>query len=143
CSGLETFNLQTGDFVGRVYDGHQHGDLGIDVDGVTEFFMTDELYHPSGNAAIGIRKLPGNSRVSPPKYVRVVNWEVGEHISCRGPNGVCLLTNSVDPSNGWNPMEGEIMLLRTNGSVLRLAHHRSSDCGYWVQPRASISSDGR
>jgi hypothetical protein len=27
--------------------------------------------------------------------------------------------------------------------VLRLAHHRSSSCGYWVQPRASLSADGR
>jgi hypothetical protein len=27
--------------------------------------------------------------------------------------------------------------------VLRLAHHRSTRCGYWVQPRASMSRDGR
>lgn len=25
----------------------------------------------------------------------------------------------------------------------RLVHHRSSSCAYWVQPRASLSRDGR
>jgi hypothetical protein len=29
-----------------------------------------------------------------------------------------------------------------DGSVLRLAHHRSTSCGYWVQPRASLSRSG-
>ena len=101
--------------------------------------MTTELYHPSGNNAIGIRKLPGNPVVSHPKYVLVTDWEVGDHFSCQGPNGVCALTNDTGFQSGWNPMEDEIMLLRTNGSVLRLTHHRSSECGYWVQPRASIS----
>lgn len=142
CSGLETFNLEGGSFVGRVHDSHDHGDLGVDVDGTTEFFMTGE-YHPSGNPAIGIRKLPGTATVSPKHYVRVVHWGDAEHISCQGPNGVCVITNGYATTNTWRPLEGEIMLLRTNGSVLRLAHHRSSDCGYWVQPRASISLDGR
>jgi uncharacterized repeat protein (TIGR01451 family) len=142
CSGLETFDLRTGAFVGRVYDGHQHGDLGVEPDGVTEFFMTFELYHPSGNLAIGVRNLPGTSTVSPPTYVRVMGW-FGEHISCRGRYGVCLVTTTGDPSNGWSALEGEVFLQSTDGSVLRLVHHRSSSCGYWVQPRASISRDGR
>ena len=142
CSGLETFNLQTGTFVGRVYDGHQHGDLGVKADGVTEFFMTFELYHPSGNLSIGMRELPGTSTASPPSYLQVMDW-FGEHISCRGPYGVCLVSTAADPTDGWSALEGEVFLQFTDGSILRLAHHRSSSCGYWVQPRASISRDGR
>ena len=37
CSGLEMFNISTGTFVGRPYDGHQHGDMGIKPDGTSEF----------------------------------------------------------------------------------------------------------
>lgn len=143
CSGLETFDLQTGDFVGRVYDSHQHGDLGVDADGITEFFMTFEMYHPSGNMWLGLRHLPGTSTVSPPIYVRELDWFNGEHISCPGPNGVCLVTAGGDPALGIQPFEEELFLQYTNGQVLRLVHHRSSRCGYWVQPRATISHDGQ
>jgi len=146
CSGLETFDLQTGVFVGRVYDGHQHGDLGVDSDGVTEIFMTFEMSAPPPNndrTALGVRQLPGTSTVSPPTYVQVLDWGSGEHISCRGTHGACLVTGDTWDTNGWGPFEGELFLQYTDGSVLRLAHHRSSSCGYWVQPRASISRDGR
>ena len=143
CSGLETFNLQTGAFVGRIYDGHQHGDLGVDADGTTEFFMTFEMYHPSGNMWLGLRHLPGTSTVSPPIYVRELDWFNGEHISCRGPHGVCLVTAGGDSANGIQPFEEELFLQYTDGQVLRLVHHRSSRCGYWVQPRATISRDGQ
>lgn len=143
CSGLETLDLRTGAFIGRVYDGHQHGDMGVETDGATEFFMTFELYHPSGRASIGVRRFPGTASVSPPVYVQLIDWGNGEHISCRGPRGECLVTAGSDPANGWGPFEAELFLQRTDGTVLRLAHHRSTSCGYWVQPRASISRDGR
>lgn len=141
CSGLETFDPQTGTFIGRVYDGHQHGDLGVKPDG-TEFFMTFELYHPSGNEALGIRSLPGRATVSEPEYLQTLNWS-GEHISCQGPPGVCLITTTAWPDDGWSELEGELFLQYTDGRIERLAHHRSSSCGYWVQPRASLSHDGR
>ncbi|MFZ1397727.1 MAG: hypothetical protein WAS33_12550 [Candidatus Promineifilaceae bacterium] len=142
CSGLETFDIATGAFVGRVYDGHQHGDLGVMADGTTEFFMTYELYHPSGNLALGYRVLPGTATVQDPVYLRTLDW-LGDHISCQGPAGVCLITTIADGSNGWQPLEGELFLQYLDGSVARLAHHRSSGCGYWVQPRGSLSRDGR
>lgn len=143
CSGLETFDIQSGAFVGRPYDGHQHGDLGVTADGQGEFFMTFELYHPSGNLALGVRDLPGPpTGVGSPTYVRVMDW-VGDHISCQGPPGVCLVTTWGDDSDGWSPSEGEVFLQYLDGSVERLAHHRSSNCGYWVQPRGSLSRDGR
>jgi hypothetical protein len=141
CSGMETFDLQTGDFVGRVYDGHQHGDLGVHPDGVAEYFMTFELYHPSGNLSLGVRSLPGTDMSSPPDYVQVMDWH-GEHISCRGLPGICLVTTAANPSDGWGPLEGELFMQYIDGSVLRLAHHRSTSCGYWVQPRASLSRSG-
>jgi len=142
CSGLETFDISSGAFVGRVYDGHQHGDLGVMTDGVTEFFMTYELYHPSGLLSLGYRTLPGNATVQEPVYLRTMDW-VGDHISCKGPDGVCLITTISDTGNGWQPLEGELFLQYLDGSVERLAHHRSSGCGYWVQPRGSLSRDGR
>jgi hypothetical protein len=112
------------------------------ADGTAEFFMTFELYHPSGNLALGYRELPGTTPVQEPTYVRVMDW-VGDHISCQGPPGVCLVTTWGDPGDGWSALEGEIFLQYLDGSVARLAHHRSSNCGYWVQPRASLSRDGR
>ena len=143
CSGLETFDLETGAFVGRAYDGHQHGDLGVDSNGTSEFFMTYEMYHPSGLLSIGMRELPGNSTVSPPRYLRVLQWGNEEHISCQGPNGGCLISTAADPSNGWNPFEQELFIQNTDGTVDRLAHTRTSGCGYFAQSRATWSPDAR
>ena len=142
-SGLECFEIQTGAFVGRVFDGHQHGDLGVLPDGVTEVFMTFEIYHPSGNLHLGMRALPGTATVSQPTYLRELGWDHGGHISGQGPDGTFLITTGSDPNNGWTALEGEVFLQHTDGSVLRLAHHRSTEEGYWVQPRASMSRDGR
>ncbi len=143
CSGLESFDLSSGAFVGRVYDGHQHGDLGVDADGTHEFFMTFELYHPSGRLSIGRRDLPGTATASPPRYLQLLDWGNAAHISCRGPRGVCLITAGHDPADGWSAFEGEVFLQYADGAVLRLAHHRSTECGYWVQPRATLSRSGR
>lgn len=143
CSGLESFDPVTGAFVGRVYDGHQHGDLGVLSDGATEFFMTFEISSPANPSqpAIGYRVLPGTATVAAPVYLTSLAWG-GGHISCQGPDGVCLVSYGEWPSDGWTPFEKEEFLQFTDGSVLRLAHHRSSECGYWVQPRGSLSRDG-
>lgn len=143
CSGLETFDIRTGAFTGRVYDGHQHSDLGVLPDG-TEFLMVFEFFHPSGNLSIGLRRLPGTATVSQPEYLLVLPWAAGgDHISCRGPRGLCVVSGSGQTDGVWYPFEDEIYILRTDGSVSRLAHHRSTRCGYWSQPRASVSRDGR
>ena len=143
CSGLETFDPVTGAFVGRVYDGHQHGDLGVHTNGTDEFFMTFELSSPMNpnQPAVGYRDLPGTATVSQPVYLTSLAWG-GGHISCQGPAGVCLVSYGSWPGDGWTPFETEEFLQYTDGSVLRLAHHRSSECGYWVQPRGSLSRDG-
>lgn len=144
CSGLEAFDISSGAFGGRVYDGHAHGDLGITHDG-REFFMTWEIYHPSGSAYLGYRWLPGPAAgAAEPDYLVPIDWgSAGQHISCQGPPGACLVTAGTDESNGWQALEGELFLLALDGSVRRLVHHRSSSCGYWAQPRASLSRDGR
>lgn len=143
CRGMETYNIRTGAFVGRPYDGHQHGDLGVSQGG-GEFFMTYETDHPSGNMAIGYHWLPGPASGSgAPNYALVMGWHAG-HISCQGPAGSCLITTGENVfESGWQPMESELFLLSLDGSVQRIAHHRSTECGYWVQPRATMSADGR
>ena len=144
CSGLETFDLETGEFIGRVYDGHQHGDSGITEDG-QEFFMTFELssLEDVNRPAIAMRMLPGNDIVSDPIHLLTVDWSDSGHISCQGLPGVCLISNGVWYDDPWTALEGELYLLDTQGNVQRLTHHRSTSCAYWVQPRASISRDGR
>ena len=144
CSGLETFNVRTGEFIGRVTDGHQHGDLGVDSQG-REFFMTYEVGHPSGEAAIGVRYLPGLATVAPVTYPLILPDWIGDHISCQNqqPAGYCLITTSPGLNGQHDPLERELFLLSVDGRVRRLAHHRSSQDSYWAQPRASISRDGR
>ncbi len=142
CSGLETFDIKTGEFVGRVNDRHPHGDLGITSDG-REFFMTFELVNGDDNnrPSQGIRYLPGSREgVADPVYLQAMDWGTQSHISCRGPADACLVTAN---NGGDVPFSGEIFIQYINGSVLRLAHHRSTECGYWVQPRASWSQDGK
>ncbi|MBI4433661.1 hypothetical protein HY632_02730 [Candidatus Uhrbacteria bacterium] len=143
CGGLETFDIRTGRFLGRLTEGHQHGDLGVDRDG-TEFFMTFGFAHPidTGRPGQAIHRLPGPATGSAtPKYLQLMDWGNQSHISCQGPNGVCLVTSGSEGS--WSAFEGEVWLQYTDGRVLRLAQHRSTECGYWVQPRASMSRDGR
>ncbi|MBI2839770.1 MAG: IPT/TIG domain-containing protein [Acidobacteria bacterium] len=143
CRGMETYNIRTGAFVGRPYSSHQHGDLGVSQGG-GEFFMTYEMDHPSGNMAIGYHWLPGPATGSgAPNYALVMGWH-GAHISCQGPPGSCLITSSENVyESAWQALESELFLLSLDGTVLRLAHHRSTECGYWVQPRGTISMDGR
>lgn len=144
CSGLETFDIATGAFVSRVYDGHQHGDLGVDTDGDSEFFMTTEFSSPEdpNRPALAVRALPGSVTSSNPRYLRSVEWSDEAHISCQGPDGVCLVSwGSLDATG--DPLQDSIFLIGTNGAVRALAKHQSSLCGYWAQPRASISRDGK
>ncbi len=107
--------------------------------------MTTELSSPEDNnrPALSIRRLPGGETASAPTYLQVMDWTDVGHISCRGPAGLCLVSwGRLGAAIDW-AFEDEVFLQFTDGSVQRLTHHRSSKCGYWVQPRASISSDGR
>lgn len=156
CSGLETYDIETGSFTGRVVDGHGHGDLGV-TRGGREFFMTGAT-HPDDLNMTGLAwyALPGTDTTATPHHVQLLDWKaLMSHVSCQGPRGVCLVSSTSDPGAtccrpGWQPFQGEVWLQRTSGGnepsyapVLRLAHHRSSEQGYWAQPKATLSRDGR
>jgi hypothetical protein len=154
CSGLETYDL-SGRFVGRVVTGHDHGDLGVTAGG-REMFLTSSG-HPDDPNETGLAwyRLPGTATSATPHYVRLLDWKaLVSHISCQGPRGACLITSSSWPEatccrSGWQPFQQEVWLQYLSGGttnyapVLRLAHHRSSEQGYWAQPHATIARDGR
>jgi hypothetical protein len=162
CQGLESFDINTGAFVGRVTADHPHADLQVLADGKTEVFVSAEFSGPpagtnyvngtpsdgnwdSNYPAMSYRVLPGPANgEAQSQYLYLTDW-VFEHISCRGPAGYCLVTAHNNPANGTNdPLENELFLLKLDGSgIVRLAHHRSSGSSYWQQPRASFSGDGR
>ncbi len=125
-------------------EGHSHGDLGILPDGVTEIFMTTSGSSPmdQNRPAIVYYELPGTIPSSPPNYLLPIDWADIDHLSCQGPHGTALVSYG-GWEGAWTPFELELFFIQTDGSVKRLVHHRSSGCGYWVQPRASASSDGR
>ncbi|GEM_PF-2640464 len=142
CSGMEAFDIQTGEFKGRVFENHHHGDLAVTPEG-KEVFVTVWLEDPNsdGYPALVYYDIPTSAN---PHVIRTLPWHGLEHISCRGPSGVCLLT-SYEAETSWqyqDVLESEVYLAFFDGSVRRLTKHRSSNCGYWVQPRASLSSDG-
>ena len=162
CEGLETYDIQSGAYIGHVTSGHPHADLTVLADGLTEVFVSAELSGPSAgqawvngtaaensdldNPALAYRLLPGPATgESEPNYLYGIDWGGFEHISCRGPIGTCVLTGYPSPGNGaLDPLEDEIYMIHLDGSgVLRLAHHHSSGAEYWSQPRASVSLDGR
>jgi hypothetical protein len=155
CSGLETYDLQTGAFVGRVIPDHSHGDLGITADG-QEFFLTSSDHPDDPNmAGLAYYLLPGTATQAEPHYVQLLDWKaLPSHISCQGPPGVCLISATSWPDatccrSEWQPFQQEIYLQYLSGGaqpnyepVVRLAHHRSSEQGYWAQPHATLSQDG-
>ena len=155
CSGLETYDLQTGAFVGRIVPNHPHGDLGITADG-REFFLTGSD-HPDDPNMTGLAYylLPGTATQAEPHYVQLLDWKaLAVHMSCQGPPGVCLISATSWPEAtccrpGWQPFQQEIFLQYLSGGdrpnyepVVRLAHHRSSEQGYWALPKATLSQDG-
>lgn len=162
CEGLETYNIESGDYVGHVTSGHPHADTTLLADGETEVFVTADLTGPApggsyvggadaedgdqGSPALTYRVLPGPAEgEAEPNYLYLIDWGGFEHISCRGPFGYCLLGGYPSPENGArDPLEDEVYVIRLDGSgVIRLAHHHSSGADYWSQPRASWSADGR
>ncbi len=162
CNGLETFDIETGAFLGRVTSEHPHGDLQVLADGVTEVFVSSEFAGPTAGQsfaggepggrdidawypALSYRTLPGvPDDQSDPVHLILTDWNF-EHMSCRGPFGYCLVTAWNNPDNGlYDPLEDELYIVALDGSgVIRLGQHRSSGDDYWSQPRASMSTDGR
>lgn len=157
CSGLELYDAQTGAYVTHVRDRHDHSDHGIDAKG-REFVLSvaplpaglnpgqvDEA--PSSHVIQYILPETPQDRVTS-RFIKSLPLQGFWHVSCQGPNGICLVT-AYYPESTWDPkypgiFDDELyMLWLEDGSYRRIAHHRSSGCGYWVQPRASWSKDGQ
>jgi hypothetical protein len=137
CSGLEVYDIETGQFVRRIHTHHAHSDLGLAADG-REMLASFELAHPDNNnyPAIVIYWLDG----SPKEYIRMVPWFRIDHISCQGPPGTWLVTAGND--EGDPLLKGELYIIQQDGSLRRIVHHRSDSCDYWAQPKATMSPDG-
>lgn len=146
CSGLESFDIATGAYVGRVNDTHPHGDLGMDAAGNEYFIGTG--FDVGANPVIEVRPIPGTEPVATPRTLLLLDdFFLNSHVSCQGPPGTAVVWtaprlpgSSPDP---WVPFEQEIFAVDLAGNVCRLAHHRSTACGYWSSARASVSRDGR
>jgi hypothetical protein len=144
CSGQEIFDVSSGRFLGHSYDSHAHGDLALTKDGQEVFVTTINASSEDGSFPAIVRfDLPNG--YNSPTLIKTVPWHAVWHISCRGPRGMCLVTSFPADSNFElkGVLEDELYMIYFDGSVRRLGHHRSSGCGYWVQPRASISRDAR
>jgi hypothetical protein len=144
CTGQEAYNIQTGSYVGHSYNSRQHGDLALTKDG-KEVFITSVSDSGTGSGLPGLAEFSLPNGATSPRIIRELPWHGLWHISCRGPRDMCLIT-SFDSEEDWDlrgVLEQELYLIYFDGSVRRLTHHRSSGCGYWVQPRASLSYDGR
>lgn len=136
-NGMELYNIETGNFIQQINPDHAHGDLGLDENG-NEIFVSTILASPEDNNLPAIVSYGLPLRADDPQLVLTVPWETVWHISCQGPNGMCVVSSG---STGMN-FDNEIFQIYLDGRVNRLTHHRSSVCGYWVQPRATVSQDG-
>lgn len=140
CNGGVIFDIETGAYVRQLNQTHNHSDLGVDTAG--REFLFDNLTASSVNnnyPALALRYLDG----SPMKELRVVDWGAFASVSCQGPAGFCILSSSRIAAAGNQPFETELSMINTmDGSAIRLAHHRSSEAGYWAIPKASYSTDG-
>lgn len=140
---------KSGGYQGHVHDTTAHGDLGFDENG-NEIYVTLAF----GNDLLIVSTvLPGSANFTSghDKILLDPNWDNADHISCKGPAGLCVITSG---SSGMEPFAGEIYLVYTagiaadygensNAIVSRLTQHRSSQCSYYHQPHASISRDGK
>ncbi len=148
CEGVQVFDIETGAYAGHVADNRQHSDKGIDENGndvyVSPYFGSSLL--------LAVTRYPGSINFAD-RYDKVIldtGWEHIDHISCQGPNGICVITGGGTASE---PFGDEAYLVYTSGSaadngqnnnakVRRLAHIRSTTSDYFHQPQASMARNG-
>lgn len=140
CQGFEVFGWD-GKRRLHVHDHHHHSDLGQLANG-QDYLLTYENYHPSNanHPSLVRYNLSTGQRTD----LRMIPWGRMEHVSCQGlPGTPCVVSASYDyPAN--QPLLGEVYLLGQDGSLLRLAQHRSTGCAdYFAQPHAAISPSGK
>lgn len=160
CRGIEVLDIETGEYIGHVGDRGSHSDVGLDKDG-------KEVYTAFYDGYIGATTFPGATspntfepNLEKPYFKVLLNPGYGHtwHLSCQGPQGVCVVT--AEPERSGDPFDDEIYLVdldsnvplgdNSQAKVRRLAHTRLDDTScevdgefnYRMQPQASISSDG-
>ncbi len=154
CNGVEVFDIQTGKYLGKIASHRQHSDLGLDEFG-NEIYVTAYF---GNNLFITTTKLPGSLTFLSPEtsYHNIIlspGWYHMDHISCKGPKGICVIDAGFRDKPGDEAFSGEVYLVYTSGSasdnlqnsaarVRRLAHTRSESCDYWDQPQATMSVNG-
>lgn len=140
CNGFQLFDIQTGVHVRTLNADHHHSDQGVAADG-REFLLMPFTYSAYNNnyPAIIAYFYDGTK-----KEVTMTNWGAFSHVSCQGPaGGPCVLSSTRITAAGQQPLENELTLLWLDGSMVRLTHHRSTQCGYWGIPMATITKDGK
>jgi hypothetical protein len=116
------------------------------------------VYHPDGQVDAANTVSSGAS-----VPMLSLDWQHGIHVSCRGiraPDPGCVVSTYGGAGNGQQAFENEIFFVgldsrREAPKVERLAQHQSEvryldslpnaecDLGYWAQPHATVSPDGR
>ena len=139
CSGLELFDLSTGAFATQVTTTHNHGDLAIARNG-SELFVTTALESKVDNNRPALLAYPLPPSVAPAWEIMTLDWGDAEPHLLSGPAGTMCGHLGSDRGGAF---DGAVWLVDVDGGTRVLAEHHSSSCGYWVQPRASISVDGR
>lgn len=156
--------------LGVVAYGTGHADIVVDAGGTQ--WLIDAVYNDTFSDPAVNGKIVRKSRI-PDGYqawrrgdrdaVAVLLY-VGDnnlHVSCRGPaTDACILSSYTRRAiHGDKPLHNEILRLYLDSvdcpdggdcpqraaRVDRLAHHYSAaiECGYWAQPHATVSRDGR
>lgn len=159
CKGMELYRTSDGSFAHHGQANQYHSDLSIDESG-NEWVVTVETdgsprQCASGEQAPCIDKNPWSNNYQSivmydlnaalkPRYIRLIRCGSFSHISCQGRAGTCVLSgNRPTTECPLGPLIGEIgVLYLQTGNILRLAPHRSSECGYWSQSKATVSADG-
>ncbi len=124
-------------------DGHKH--LTVDADG-SEVLIWCNSNDPQPICDNGIVKI----RLSDGKQtcLTTLDWSLAVHVTAPDNAGFCFI-ETYDPTNpepntpGWKPYTSELLQIKLDGTVTRLAHHRSRpNSSYNYQPRVSCSRDG-
>ena len=145
--GTVVYDLQTGTFAGHVSDHFDHGDLGVDASGA-DLFVTMGFTDTCENGTArcySVARLPDAVERGEREHLYPLTFPIGTYTSCRNSvrTGFCLSSDE-EANPGTAPFASELWLTRlSDGTVRRLAHHRSSACTYYLQTRPTLSRTGR
>ncbi|MDO8425021.1 MAG: hypothetical protein Q7T01_00690 [bacterium] len=127
--------------LGRVLDYKGHSDRGRMSDGRDVIVMTNSNdATPIASCQNGIvrTELPGGTE----RCLLPLDWDLAVHVSCNNVGQDWCLVSTYGGSGV--PYAGEVFRVPFDGGTpVRLAQTRSSEVGYYGQPRAAVSHDGR